>query len=191
MTPAARRADVLADLVAGSLIRDGLLVAGGAVLVGLLAQATIHLSFTPVPITGQTLAVLLTSSALGWRRGTLATLLYLLAGLAGVPWFAAGASGYLGASFGYVVGFVLCALACGWLAQHGADRRLVHSVPAMLLGEVVMYAAGVSWLAIYLHVGVARALSLGLTPFLVGDLIKASLAATLLPGVWALLRRGH
>jgi biotin transport system substrate-specific component len=180
---------VLADIVPGALVRDCALVVGSATFVGLLAQISIHLSFTPVPITGQTLAVLLTSSMLGWRRGTAAMLLYALAGLAGVPWFAAGASGYIGASFGYVIGFILCAAACGWLAEHRADRKLIGSIPAMFVGEMVMYATGVIWLAIDLHVGAARAISLGLTPFIVGDLIKAGVAALVLPSAWKLYDR--
>ncbi|HZE05331.1 MAG TPA: biotin transporter BioY [Solirubrobacteraceae bacterium] len=177
---------VLADLVPGTLARDVLLVAGGAGLVGLLAQISIHLSFTPVPITGQTLGVLLVGTALGWRRGLAALALYAVAGVVGVPWFAAGTSGYVGASFGYVIGFVLCAALCGRLAEHGADRSLVRSVPAMVAGEVVMYAVGVTWLAVYLHVGAGRAIALGLTPFLIGDAIKAALAAMLLPTAWKL-----
>lgn len=177
---------VLADLVPGTLARDVMLVVGGAGLVGLLAQISIHLSFTPVPITGQTLGVLLVGTALGWRRGLAALALYAVAGVVGVPWFAAGASGYVGASFGYVIGFVLCAALCGRLAERGADRTLLGSVPAMVAGEVVMYAVGVTWLAVYLHVGLGQAIALGLTPFLIGDAIKAALAAMLLPTAWKL-----
>jgi biotin transport system substrate-specific component len=177
---------VLADIVPGALLRDTALVVGSAALVGLLAQVSVHLSFTPVPITGQTLAVLLTSSTLGWRRGTAAMLLYALVGLAGVPWFAAGASGYVGASCGYIIGFILCAAACGWLAEHRADRKLIGSIPAMFIGEIVMYTTGVIWLAVDLHVGAAKAISLGLTPFILGDLIKAGIAALVLPSAWKL-----
>lgn len=183
-----RRAPVvLADFVPDVLARDILLVVGGAALVGLLAQISIHLPFTPVPITGQTLGVLLTGTALGWRRGLAAMLLYAAAGLIGVPWFAGHASGYVGASFGYIIGFVLCAPVCGALAERGADRTLRGSVPAMVVGEVVMYGAGVTWLALDLHVGAGTAISLGLTPFLAGDAIKAGLAALLLPSAWRLV----
>jgi biotin transport system substrate-specific component len=175
---------VLTDLVPGALIRDVLLVIGGASIVGLLAQISIHLSFTPVPITGQTLGVLLCGSALGWRRGLCAMLLYAAAGLAGVPWFAAHTSGYVGASFGFIIGFILCALVCGALAERGADRSLLGSVPAMFIGEVVMYGVGVTWLAFDLHVGAINAISLGLTPFLAGDAIKAVLASLVLPTAW-------
>jgi biotin transport system substrate-specific component len=180
---------VLADLVPGDLVRDVLLVVGGAGLVGLLAQISIPLSFTPVPVTGQTLGVLVVGTALGWRRGLAAMVLYAAAGLVGVPWFAGHASGYVGASFGYILGFILCALVCGALAQRGADRSLIRSVPAMVIGEVIMYGVGVAWLALALHVSASTAISLGLTPFLVGDAIKAAIAALLLPAAWNLAGR--
>jgi len=180
---------VLADLVPGAAARNVLLVVAGASLVGLLAQISIRLSFTPVPITGQTLGVLLVGTALGWRRGLAAMLLYAGAGLIGVPWFAGHASGYVGPSFGYIVGFILCALVCGALAERGADRSVLGSVPAMAIGEIVMYGVGVTWLALDLHVGAGKAISLGLTPFLAGDAIKAALAALLLPTAWKLAGR--
>ncbi len=179
---------VLADLLPGTLVRDVLLVVGAAGFVGVLAQISIHLSFTPVPITGQTLGVLLAGTALGWKRGTAAMVLYGIAGLAGVPWFAGHSSGYVGASFGYIIGFVLCAALCGYLAERGADRAVLKSVPAMVAGEIVMYGAGVLWLGVYLHIGLAKAIALGLTPFLAGDAIKAAIAAVLLPGAWRLVR---
>jgi biotin transport system substrate-specific component len=184
-----RRPLVLADLLAGTLARDVLLVLGAAGFVGALAQISIHLSFTPVPITGQTLGVLLAGTALGWKRGTVAMAVYALAGLAGLPWFAGGTSGYAGASFGYIVGFICCAALCGFLAERGADRVIVKSVPAMLAGEVLMYGVGVTWLGFYLHVGPAKAIALGLTPFLIGDAIKAAIAAALLPSTWSLIGR--
>ena len=107
---------VLADLLPGTLVRDVGLVVGAAGFVGLLAQISIHLSFTPVPITGQTLGVLLAGTALGWRRAAAAMALYAVAGVAGVPWFAAHSSGYASASFGYILGFFLAATLCGYLA---------------------------------------------------------------------------
>ena len=175
---------VLADLLPGALVRDTILVVGAAGFVGLLAQISIHLSFTPVPITGQTLGVLLAGTALGWRRAGAALVLYAAAGLAGVPWFAGHASGYVGASFGYVLGFIAAAILCGYLAERGADRSVLRSVPAMLAGEVVIYAIGVTWLAVYLHLSASAAISEGFTPFVAGDAIKAAIAAALLPGAW-------
>src|SRR5579862_6471076 len=124
---AKQRHTVLAELLPGSRLRDGLLVVGAAGFVGLLAQISIKLSFTPVPITGQTLGVLLAGTALGWKRGAAAMALYAVAGAA---------SGYVGASFGYIVGFFFAAAVCGYLAQRGADRTILGSVPAMLAGEL-------------------------------------------------------
>ncbi len=167
-----------------------LLVAGGAGLVGALAQISIPLHFTPVPITGQTLGVLLAGTALGWRRAAASMALYAIAGLAGVPWFAHHASGYVGASFGYIVGFVFAATACGYLAGRGADRSVLRALPAMLVGEVIIYAFGLTWLALDLHLGAAATLTDGFTPFLAGDAIKAVIAAGLLPqpGSWPAVR---
>jgi biotin transport system substrate-specific component len=186
---------VLADLLPGTLVRDAALVVGAAGFVGLLAQVSVHLSFTPVPITGQTLGVLLAGTALGWRRAAAAMALYAVAGLAGVPWFADHAHGYasVSASFGYIIGFFLAATLCGYLAERGADRSVLRSVPAMLAGEVVIYAAGVLWLAVDLHLSASTAISEGLTPFLAGDAIKAAIAAGLLPAAWLLVGRvqGH
>ncbi|MCL4423394.1 MAG: biotin transporter BioY [Actinobacteria bacterium] len=182
---------VLADLVPGSLLRDIALVVGAAGLVGALAQLSIHLSFTPVPITGQTLGVLIVGTTLGWRRALAAMSLYAVAGLAGVPWFAGHTSGYVGASFGYVVGFIASAALCGYLAERRADRTWKTSAPAMVAGEAVMYTIGVAWLAVSMHVGIARALALGFTPFIIGDAIKALLAASLLPVAWKLVGSRH
>ena len=180
---------VLADLLPGTLIRDAGLVVGAAGFVGLLAQISIHLSFTPVPITGQTLGVLLAGTALGWRRAAAAMALYAVAGVAGVPWFAGHSSGYLSASFGYVLGFFLAATLCGYLAERGADRSVLKSVPAMIAGEVVIYAVGMTWLALDQHLGASATISEGLTPFLAGDAIKAAIAAGLLPVAWTLVGR--
>lgn len=188
---------VLGDLIAtdrsraARAVRDVLLVAGAAGFVGLLAQISIHLSFTPVPITGQTLGVLLAGTALGWRRAAASMGLYAIAGVAGVPWFAGHTSGYASASFGYIVGFFFAAVACGYLAERGADRSVLKSVPAMLVGEVLIYAFGCAWLALDLHLGAAATLRDGFTPFVIGDAIKAALAAGLLPVAWKLAGRRH
>ena len=189
------RGFVLADLIAADrsraarIARDVALVVGAAAFVGLLAQVSIKLSFTPVPITGQTLGVLLAGTALGWRRGAAAMALYALAGVAGVPWFAQGGSGYASASFGYVIGFFVAAAVCGYLAGRGADRSVVGSVPAMIAGELVIYLFGLTWLAVDLHLGAAATLRDGFTPFVAGDAIKAAIAAGLLPAAWALTGR--
>ncbi len=186
---------VLGDLIAlnrgraAQAVRDVLLVIGAAGFVGALAQISIHLSFTPVPITGQTLGVLLAGTALGWRRAAASMALYAIAGVAGVPWFAGATSGYVGASFGYIVGFFFAATACGYLAGRGVDRSMLRSVPAMIVGEIIIYAFGLTWLALDLHLGAAATLSDGFTPFVAGDAIKAAIAAGLLPVAWQLAGR--
>jgi len=167
-------------------------VVGYAVLIGIFAQISVPLPFTPVPITGQTFAVLLGALALGPELAAGGTLLYALAGIAGVPWFAGGVGGVgivADPSFGYIVGFVLAAAVVGWLGARGADRRPGTTVAAMVAGNAVIYALGVAWLAVSIHAGVVRALELGMVPFLVGDLIKVLAAAALLPGAWWVLGR--
>ncbi len=185
--PSPRR--VLADAVASSRVADAVLVVSGAALVGLLAQVTIHLGFTPVPITGQTLGVLLVGTALGWRRASLAMGLYVAAGVLGVPWFAGHSSGVPMATFGYLLGFVVASAALGWLASRGADRTVARAVTSMVVGEVIIFAIAVPWLAFSLHVGLATAISLGLTPFITGEVIKAALAGVALPATWRLVDR--
>ena len=179
-----KRRDVLADLASDTLFADTLLVVGAAALVGLLAQVSIHLSFTPVPITGQTLGVLLAGSALGWRRASLAMSLYVVAGIAGIPWFASHASGYPTATFGYLLGFVAAGALTGWLAERGNDRNVFRAAVSMVAGEVLIYAIAVPWLAVALHVTLFKAVTLGMTPFIAGDLIKAGLAGVALPSSW-------
>ena len=112
--------------------------------------------------------------------------LYAVAGLAGVPWFAGAAHGYAGASFGYIIGFFFAAALCGYLAQRGNDRSVLRSVPAMIAGEIVIYMFGVTWLAVDTHLGASAALHEGFTPFIIGDSIKAAIAAGLLPTAWKL-----
>ncbi len=186
------RPRVLADLVPSFAVRDAALIVTYAVLVGLLAQLVIPLPFTPVPITGQTFGVLLGGMALGWRRALAGMVLYLAVGLVGVPWFAQGKGGFsvLSApSFGYLVGFVVAAALLGLLAERGASRNALLTIAAMVAGNVVIYFFGVTWLMNAVHVNLATAISLGLTPFLLGDAIKALLAAGLLPGAWKIAGR--
>ena len=128
------RRPVLADLVSNTLTANIALVTGAAALVGLLAQISIHVPHTPVPITGQTLGVLLAGSALGWRRASLAMSLYLVAGIAGIPWFAGNSSGYPTATFGYILGFIAAGALTGWLASRGNDRRVLRTVISMVSG---------------------------------------------------------
>jgi biotin transport system substrate-specific component len=183
---AQRRPAVLGDLLPGALARDTALVLGAAVLTGIAAQIAVPLPGTPVPVTGQTFAVLLAGAALGPGRAALGMLVYLLAGLAGVPWFTDGGSGAGFASFGYILGFIVAGAAVGHLARRGGDRTPLRTIGTMLAGTAIMYAAGVPYLMAYLHVDLAKALDLGVTPFLAGDALKILLAAGLLPAAWKL-----
>jgi biotin transport system substrate-specific component len=184
---------VLADVLPGDRVRDVVLVAGFAALTGLAAQLTVKLPFTPVPITGQTFAVLLGGAALGWRRGLAGMVLYLAAGLTPwVPWFAEGKGGtqvLQAPSFGYILGFLVAAALVGWLAGRGWDRTPPRTVLTMVAGNLVIYAIGLPWLMASVDVGLATGLELGVRPFLAGDALKILLAAGLLPGAWALVRR--
>lgn len=180
------RPRVLADLLPGALLRDILLVIGAAALTGLCAQISIPLPFTPVPITLQTFAVLLSGAALGPWRGGAAMLLYLFAGVFGVPWFADQETGYQLASFGYIIGFAVAAPVVGALASRGADRTASGTVAIMVVGNLIIYACGVPWLMAFLNVPLTVALEFGLWPFVVGDALKIALAAGLLPLAWRL-----
>lgn len=180
---------VIADVFGRSAVRNAVLVVAGAAFVGLAAQVAIPLPFTPVPLTGQTFAVLLTAAALGMWRGVASMTLYAIAGLAGVPWFAEGSSafksgGALTVSFGYILGFIAAAALVGWLAQRGATRTAPRTAGLMVLGNVVIYAIGATWLAVAIGVSLSEAISLGVTPFLVGDLLKVAVAAGLFPLAW-------
>jgi biotin transport system substrate-specific component len=177
----------LGDVIPGGLVRSIALVIGGAVFVGLTAQVSIPLPFTPVPLTLQTFSVLLVGAALGSVRGAASMALYLLAGVAGVPWFASQQSGWAFASFGYIVGFVAAAWLVGRLAERGADRRVVPTIGMMALGNAVIYVFGVAGLMLIADMSFGRALTLGVLPFLIGDVIKILLAALLLPGTWKLI----
>ena len=184
--------ETLADALPGGRVRDILLTVAYAGFVGLLAQLTIVLPFTPVPINGQTFAVLAGGAALGWRRGLNGMLLYLVAGLAGVPWFTQGRGGleaFTTASFGYILGFVVAAMVVGGMAGRGWDRRPHRAVVTFVLGNLIIYAFGLPWLMVTLEVGLVEGVAKGITPFLLGDAIKILLAAGLLSAAWRLLRR--
>lgn len=163
------------------------LVVAGSVLVALLAQVSIRLPFTPVPVTGQTLAVLLVGGALGGWLGGFSILLYLLEGAVGLPVYANHASGLasFGATGGYLVGFVVMAFVVGRLAERGWDRSLLKSIAAMVLGEAVLYAIAVPWLGLY--VGMSHAIPLGFLPFILGDGVKLLIAGGLFPATWKLV----
>lgn len=175
---------------AAAALRPLLLVGAGVLFLALLAQLRVQIG--PVPITGQTLGVLLLGAAFGARLGALTTGAYALLGLAGLPLFAGGGSGLaylLGPTGGYLVGFVVAAGLLGMLAQRGWDKTYVRAAGAMLLATGVIYLFGVGWLTVALGGDLSAALAAGLAPFVVGDLIKLGVAVTLLPTAWHLLGR--
>lgn len=170
------------------------LVVGGSLLIAALAQVVVRLPFTPVPISGQTLGVLLVGTAFGWLLGGLTLLLYLAEIAVGLPFAAEGEGGLevltlATASGGYIWGFLAAAILMGWLANRGWDRGIRSSISVMLLGHIVIYAFGISWLMASIDVGLQEALVLGLAPFVIGDTIKLLLAAGALPLAWRLVER--
>lgn len=179
---------------AASWGRDAALVAAFSLLTALSAQVAIPLPFTPVPITGQTFAVLLSGALLGPRLGALAMALYLLEGGAGLPFFAGGTAGaakFWGPTGGYLLSYPFAAALTGFLAARGWDRYPATMLAAMLLGSLVIFALGALQLSFFVG-GLHHAFTLGVLPFLPGDGVKALLAAGLLPLGWKLLgRRGR
>lgn len=195
------RRPVLADLIARpsgrarAVALDAALVVAGAAVVALLAQVEVPL--WPVPITGQTLAVVVVGPALGARRGAAALVTYLLAGLAGLPVFA-GFTGTVAAlakpSFGFVIGFVFAAFVAGWFAERAWDRRPLLAFVGFVAASAIPFVFGIPYMAFILNVvgggafGVGEILQFGLWPFILGGLVKAALAALLIPAAWAGVR---
>lgn len=182
-------ADVLRpDARRDALLYDSALIVVGSLFVAVSARLAIPLPFSPVPVTGQTLAVLLMGMLLGSRRGALCLLAYLTEGFAGLPVFAGGTSGPVslaGPTGGYLLGFVAAAFVTGLLAEQGWDRRVWTTVLAMFIGNACIYAFGLIWLARF--VGAERVLALGLLPFVPGDVVKLVFAALLLPTGWKVI----
>jgi biotin transport system substrate-specific component len=173
------------------------LIVVASLLVAAAAQFTIHLRF--VPITMQTLAVLLVGATLGSLRGGSAIALYLAEGAAGLPFFAEGKGGLdylllrdpLHASGGYLWGFLLAAVLVGFLAERGWDRNVGSALGAMFLGNLAIYLVGLPWLAAAIGTSIEGALPFGLYPFILGDTIKLLVAAGALPIAWRLVGRGR
>jgi biotin transport system substrate-specific component len=175
---------------AADWLRDVILILTGALFVAVLAQVKIPLPFTPVPLTGQTLAVLLVGATLGSKRGAASMVLYIALGALGLPIFAGGASGitYLtGATLGYLIGFVIAAYVIGLLAERGLERSVRTSLLPFLAGTIIIYVCGVAWLTLLLG-SLSQAIAAGLLPFLIGDAIKLIAAALLLPAAWRLIQ---
>jgi biotin transport system substrate-specific component len=176
-------------VVASNRVMAIVAVVAFAGLTALLAQVRIPLGFTPVPVTGQTFAVLLAGASLGTRLGASSQLLYLAAGAVGFPVFTGGGSGFeyfTGATAGYLVGFVLAAALVGRLAERGQDRNVNTAITAFLAGSAVVYACGAVGLMITADMDLTTAIAQGVTPFVFGDLLKAVAAGLALPLAWKL-----
>jgi biotin transport system substrate-specific component len=206
--PAAERGITIADFLVpvtvgerlSSRARHAALIVAGALLIALSANITIPVPGSPVPITGQTFSVLLVGGALGTRRGVLATLLYLVLGLF-VPVYAGHTQGIqtigtvsgghlvLGATGGYLIGFVVAAGLVGRLAELGWDRGFLGALAALTIGDLVIYLFGVPWLMAATGIDLATAIAQGVTPFLLGDALKLALAAGLFPFAWWVVGR--
>ena len=178
------------------IAREITLITGFALFTAALAQVRIPLGFTPVPVTGQTLAVLLAGASLGAWRGAGSQLLYWLLGMVGLPFYSNGTGGWsvaTGPTMGYLVGFIVAAAVVGRLAEYRHDRRVLTSIAAMTMGSMIIYAFGAAWLAINLGIPLAtgeqNAIALGVTPFLVGDVIKMCLAGLATASTWRFINR--
>ncbi len=170
--------------------REVVLILGGSLLIALSAQLQFVLPFSPVPITGQTFAVLLLGALYGSRRGPATVITYLALGVMGLPVFAGGGFGFarlLGPTAGYLIGFVAAAFVVGLLSERGWDRKPWTTTASMIIGNLIIYAAGILWLSKF--VGWQAVLSTGFIPFLAGDAFKIALATILLPAGWKYIGR--
>jgi biotin transport system substrate-specific component len=185
------RPTVLADVLPGARVRDAILVLSGAGLTALLAQVAIPVPPSPVPVTGQTLAVGLVGATLGARRGTASMALYVLLGLF-LPVYADGGSGWdviWGASGGYLLGFIVATALVGWLAERGADRRVVLAFLAFVAAQLIVFAFGLVGLKLAVGQSWSWTIHNGFVIFIVGGIIKALIGALALPSAWRLVRR--
>ena len=167
------------------------LVVAAAALTALAAEWEIHLPFTPVPITGQTFAVLLTGAALGMTLGAAGQMVYVVAGALGLPVYAGGVGGWeearAGGTTGYLIGFIAAAAVVGYMAERRQDRTFPTMFTAFVLGSFIIYFFGVIGLMLIFGMTVNEAIVAGVVPFVIGDLIKAAAAGLLLPGAWRLV----
>jgi biotin transport system substrate-specific component len=190
-THALPRGIVLADVLPGARVRDAILVISGALLTALFAQISIDVPPSPVPITGQTLAVGLVGATLGMRRGMASLALYVLMGLF-LPFYADGDSGWhvvWGASGGYLVGFIFAAAFVGWMAEHGADRSPLLAFVTFVIGQLIIFVPGLIVLKISADESWGWTIHNGFSIFIVGGLVKALIGAIALPSAWRLVRR--
>jgi len=172
------------------LVRQVGLVIGFSLLTALAAQVVIPIG--PVPITGQTFAVLLTGALLGPRLGAMAMIAYLIEGASGLPFFAGGHFGLvhlMGPTGGYLVAFPAAAFITGAFAEHGWDRRFFSAAAAMAIGSIVIIVCGCVWFVVVSHASILNAFNVTVAPFILGDIVKIVLAAAVLPSGWKLLRK--
>ena len=179
-----------------SALTQALFVVGGIGFISLLAQISLPVPGSPVPVTGQTLAVLLIGTTYGARLGLITFASYLLAGIAGAPIFAPSATSpnhgidrIVGATGGYLVGMLVASLLLGYLADRKADQKFKTSFPALLLGDLIIFAFGLTWLHASLDMTWAATIKAGLTPFILGEALKIAITATSLPLVWRKISR--
>ena len=171
------------------IFRYGILTLAGSALIALCAQVSVP--FYPVPVTMQTFAVILIGLTYGWRLGGITVALYLIEGSIGLPVFAGGKGGMIvmmGPTAGYLYGFFLAAVACGWFTERGFDRSYLKLIVPLLAGNVLLYTSGLIWLGNFIGWD-KPVLELGLYPFIPGDLMKIALVAVLLPTVWKYVER--
>lgn len=176
--------DVVRPATKGHIF-DLLCVVGGSLFLALLSQLAIQLWFTPVPITLQTLGVMLIGALLGSKKGAFSVLLYLVEGGLGLPFFAGGSSGigvFLGPTGGYLVAFILAAYLIGWLLERGWKENYKLTLVALCLGTLVIWGVGALWLSLF--VGISQALMLGVYPFVIGCSLKMIIATALIPSGW-------
>ena len=170
-----------------SALTQALFVMGGVGFITVMAQVAIPVPGSPVPVTGQTLAVLLIGTTYGARLGLVTFATYLLAGVAGAPIFAGSTHGIekvIGATGGYLVGMLLASFLLGYLADRKADQKFKTSFPALLLGDAVIFFFGLTWLHFSLDLSWSATIAAGLTPFIFGEALKIAITATSLPLVW-------
>lgn len=182
--------------LAGSItfLKDISLILTFSLIIALSAQIAIPLPFTIVPLTLQTFSVLLAGAALGSRKGSIALLLYLSYGALGAPVFAAGGGGIIkltGFTAGYLWAFPVAAFVTGWLCEKGFDRSFKTSIISMIPGSLIIYLFGVLWLAFLTQQNITTAINQGMTPFIMGDIIKILLAGTLLPLTWKFIGKNN
>ncbi|MGY1708400.1 biotin transporter BioY [Geodermatophilus sp. SYSU D00758] len=183
---------VLADLLPAVRARNAALVAAGVLFTALLAQVSVPVPGSPVPITGQTLAVVLVAASLGPVRGVAVQVFYILSALVGLPFYSEASGGWdvvFGATGGYVVGFIPAACLIGLAARRGADRTPLKAVPLFVAGQAVIFAVGVPWLALSTGMTASQALDAGFYPFILGGLVKAAVAAAVLGTAWRVAQR--